>query len=69
MPPAARRPKNFSQTSGNDVFYRNPFNLEENLFVDVSSPSSSKYEAVGDLGSPEDAAQRALAQVRPLLLR
>lgn len=30
------------QTSGNDVFYRNPFNVEENVFVNVSSPSSSK---------------------------
>ena len=30
------------QTSGNDVFFRNPFNVEENLFVNISSPSSSK---------------------------
>ncbi len=30
------------QTSGNDVFYRNPYNVEENLFVNISSPSSSK---------------------------
>jgi hypothetical protein len=47
-------------TSGNDVFFRNPFNAEENLFVDVSSPSSSRYESPADLGSPEDAARRTL---------
>jgi len=33
------------QTSGNDVFYRNPYNVEENLFVNISSPSSSKVMA------------------------
>ena len=49
-------------TSGNDVFFRNPFNAEENLFVDVSSPSSSKYESVADLGSPEEAAIKNLDQ-------
>jgi hypothetical protein len=49
-------------TSGNDVFYRNPFNAEENLFVDVSSPSSSKFESVTDLGSPETAAKTNLDQ-------
>eukprot|EP00877_Chromochloris_zofingiensis_P013615 jgi/Chrzof1/8507/Cz03g13190.t1_PPD1[v5.2] len=49
-------------TSGNDVFLRNPYNIEEILFVDLSSPSSSKYQSVQDLGSPEDAAKRALDQ-------
>jgi PsbP len=49
-------------TSGNDVFFRNPFNAEENLFVDVSSPSSSKFESVSDLGSPETAAAKNLDQ-------
>ena len=49
-------------TSGNDVFFRNPFNAEENLFVDVSSISSSKYESVADLGSPQDAAAQNLEQ-------
>lgn len=52
------------QTSGNDIFFRNPFNVEENLFVDVSSPSSSRFESVADLGSPNDAAQRTLDQAR-----
>mmetsp|Transcript_24278 Transcript_24278/g.67511 ORF Transcript_24278/g.67511 Transcript_24278/m.67511 type:complete len:261 (-) Transcript_24278:115-897(-) len=45
-------------TSGNDVCYRNPASIEENLFVNISSPSSSKYQSVADLGSPEKAAQR-----------
>jgi len=39
------------------VFLRNPFNAEENLFVNCSSPSSSNYSSVRDLGSPEDAAK------------
>lgn len=49
-------------TSGNDVFYRNPFNIEENLFVDISSPSSSKFASVEDLGSPAAAAARTRDQ-------
>lgn len=52
------------QTSGNDVFYRNPFNVEENLFVNVSSPSSSKFQSVSDLGSPEEAARKTQEQAR-----
>eukprot|EP00887_Chlorella_sp_A99_P006132 scaffold22.g6132.t1 len=51
-------------TSGNDVFYRNPFNIEENLFVDISSPSSSKFASVEDLGSPAAAAARTRDQAR-----
>ena len=39
------------------VFLRNPFNAEENLFVNCSSPSSSNYSSVRDLGSPEDTAK------------
>jgi len=49
-------------TSGNDVFLRNPFNIEENLFVDISSPSSSRYNSVEDLGTPEAAAKALLDQ-------
>lgn len=45
-------------TSGNDVFYRNSRVADENVFVDISSPSSSKYSSVQDLGSPEQAADR-----------
>lgn len=64
-PPAPRPPfAALLQTSGNDVFYRNPFNVEENLFVNVSSPSSSKYASVADLGSPSEAAARTQQQVR-----
>lgn len=42
-----------AQTSGNDTFYRNPYNVEENLFVNITSPSSSKYESVDDFGTPD----------------
>ena len=52
------------QTSGNDIFYRNPTNVNENLFVDVSSPSSSTFESVEDLGTPGQAAKKTLNQVR-----
>lgn len=47
-------------SSGNDIFLRNPFNVEQNLFVDISSPSSSRYKSVEDLGSPSDAANKLL---------
>lgn len=49
-------------TSGNDVFYRNPLNAEENVFVDISSPSSSKYSSIEDIGTPEQAAEKTLEQ-------
>ena len=49
-------------TSGNDVFYKNPRVADENVFVNFSSPSSSKFESVADLGSPKDAAKRLEAQ-------
>lgn len=29
-------------SSGNDIFLRNPRNIDENIFVDLSSPSSSR---------------------------
>ena len=48
--------------SGNDIFFRNPLNLEENLFVAISSPSSTKYASVADLGTPDDVAKRVLDQ-------
>ena len=51
------------QTSGNDIFYRNPANVNENLFVDVSSPSSSAFASVEDLGTPDQAAKKTLNQV------
>lgn len=40
--------------SGAEVQFRSPQNGDENLFVAVSSPSSSKYTGVKDLGSPEE---------------
>ena len=49
-------------TSGNDVFYRSPLDVDTNLFVDVSSPSSSRYESVRDLGTPQEAAEQTLRQ-------
>ena len=48
--------------SGNDVFFRDPSEVETNAFVAVSSPSSSAYESVEDLGSAEDAAKGVLEQ-------
>jgi hypothetical protein len=30
-------------SSGNDIFLRNPFNVDQNLFVDITSPSSSRW--------------------------
>lgn len=43
-------------TSGNDVFLRSINNVETNVFVELSSPSSSRYTSVADLGSPREAA-------------
>lgn len=48
--------------SGNDIFFRNPSAVEENMFVSISSPSSTKYASVADLGSPDDAARKVLDQ-------
>lgn len=50
------------QSSGNDVFFRNPADVEENLFVSISSPSTSKLQGVADLGDPQAAADRTLRQ-------
>jgi hypothetical protein len=33
--------------TGNDCFFRNPVNIDENLFVDISSPSSSQVGSCG----------------------
>lgn len=55
-------------SSGNDVFYRNPYNTDENLFVSISSPSSSKYSSVDNLKSPETAAERTKQQYLSELL-
>lgn len=48
--------------AGADVFFRDPVNLDENLLVEMSSPSSSKFNGVEDLGTPEQAAKKVLQQ-------
>ena len=48
--------------AGADVFFRDPVNLDENVLVEMSSPSSSKFKGVEDLGSPEQAAKKVLQQ-------
>ena len=48
--------------SGNDVFFRNPASAEENMFVSISSPSSTKFDSPRDLGPPRVAAQKVLDQ-------
>ena len=50
------------QTSGNDIFYRNPYDVNECLFVNVSSPSSSKYKSVRSIGAPDIVAEKARRQ-------
>ncbi|KAL3620680.1 PsbP domain-containing protein 1, chloroplastic [Castilleja foliolosa] len=48
--------------AGADIFFRDPYVLDENIMVDISSPSSSKYKSVEDLGSPQDAGEKVLRQ-------
>lgn len=48
--------------AGADIFFRDPFVLDENISVELSSPSSSRYKSVEDLGTPEVAAQKVLKQ-------
>ncbi|CAA0834645.1 PsbP domain-containing protein 1- chloroplastic [Striga hermonthica] len=57
-------PQNWIQVrgAGADVFFRDPFVLDENVSVDISSPSSSNYSSVEDLGSPEEAGKKVLRQ-------
>uniref|UniRef100_A0A0D9Y0F7 PsbP C-terminal domain-containing protein n=1 Tax=Leersia perrieri TaxID=77586 RepID=A0A0D9Y0F7_9ORYZ len=57
-------PKSWIQVrgAGADIFFRDPFVLDENMSVEISSPSSSKYMTVEDLGPPEKAAERVLQQ-------
>jgi len=49
-------------SSGNDCFLRNPRNIEENCFVDITSPSSSTFNSVTELGTPQETANRLLDQ-------
>ncbi|XAR73093.1 hypothetical protein NMG60_11006935 [Bertholletia excelsa] len=57
-------PQNWIQVrgAGADVFFRDPFVLDENLSVELSSPSSSRYKSVEDLGSPQEAGEKVLRQ-------
>ncbi|KAG2239156.1 hypothetical protein Bca52824_090016 [Brassica carinata] len=57
-------PQNWIQVrgAGADIFFRDPIVLDENLSVEFSSPSSSKYKSLEDLGSPEEAGKRVLRQ-------
>ncbi|XP_061371919.1 psbP domain-containing protein 1, chloroplastic isoform X1 [Gastrolobium bilobum] len=48
--------------AGADIFFRDPYVLDENLSVEVSSPSSSKYKSVEDLGPPQEAGKKVLKQ-------
>ncbi|MCO5550803.1 hypothetical protein L7F22_004295 [Adiantum nelumboides] len=48
--------------AGADVFFRDPVHLDENVSVEISSPSSSRFKEVRDLGSPDQAAQKVLKQ-------
>lgn len=50
------------QTSGNEIFYRNPYDVNECLFVNMSSPSSSKYTSLKIIGSPDKVADKARKQ-------
>ncbi|KAJ1265872.1 hypothetical protein BS78_08G106700 [Paspalum vaginatum] len=57
-------PKSWIQVrgAGADIFFRDPLVLDENMSVEISSPSSSKYTSVEDLGPPEKAAEKVLKQ-------
>ncbi|XP_024019096.1 psbP domain-containing protein 1, chloroplastic isoform X2 [Morus notabilis] len=57
-------PQNWIQVrgAGADIFFRDPYVLDENLSVELSSPSSSRYKSVEDLGPPKEAAKKVLKQ-------
>uniref|UniRef100_A0A0F7GYX0 PsbP-domain protein 1 n=1 Tax=Goodyera fumata TaxID=1390594 RepID=A0A0F7GYX0_9ASPA len=57
-------PRNWIQVrgAGADIFFRDPFVLDENLSIELSSPSSSRYKSIEDLGPPEAAAEKVLKQ-------
>ncbi|CAL1393195.1 unnamed protein product [Linum trigynum] len=57
-------PQNWIQVrgAGADIFFRDPYVLDENLSVEFSSPSSSRYKSLEDLGSPEEAGAKVLKQ-------
>ncbi|KAL9332434.1 hypothetical protein ACSQ67_002044 [Phaseolus vulgaris] len=48
--------------AGADIFFRDPYILDENLSLEISSPSSSQYKSVEDLGPPQEAGKKVLKQ-------
>ncbi|KAL0006215.1 hypothetical protein SO802_013776 [Lithocarpus litseifolius] len=48
--------------AGADIFFRDPYVLDENISVELSSPSSSRYKSVEDLGPPQEAGEKVLKQ-------
>ncbi|KAG2694596.1 hypothetical protein I3760_08G153200 [Carya illinoinensis] len=61
---AFKYPQNWIQVrgAGADIFFRDPYVLDENISVELSSPSSSRYKSVEDLGPPQEAGQKVLKQ-------
>lgn len=57
-------PSNWIQVrgAGADIFFRDPYVLDENISVEFSSPSSSNYKSVEDLGPPQEAGKKVLKQ-------
>ncbi|XP_050116293.1 psbP domain-containing protein 1, chloroplastic-like isoform X1 [Malus sylvestris] len=57
-------PKNWIQVkgAGADIFFRDPYILDENISVEFSSPSSSNYKSIKDLGPPQLAGKKVLKQ-------
>lgn len=57
-------PQNWIQVrgAGADIFFRDPYILDENISVELSSPSSSRYKSVDDLGPPQEAGEKVLRQ-------
>ncbi|KAH9315051.1 hypothetical protein KI387_023678, partial [Taxus chinensis] len=61
---AFKYPRNWIQVRGAnaDIFFRDPVNLDENVSVEITSPSSSRFTSVEDLGPPESAGNKVLKQ-------
>eukprot|EP00238_Polyblepharides_amylifera_P004601 CAMPEP_0196581032 /NCGR_PEP_ID=MMETSP1081-20130531/32020_1 /TAXON_ID=36882 /ORGANISM="Pyramimonas amylifera, Strain CCMP720" /LENGTH=194 /DNA_ID=CAMNT_0041901113 /DNA_START=400 /DNA_END=984 /DNA_ORIENTATION=- len=49
-------------STGADIFFRSVDDVETNAFVEFTSPSSSTYSSVKDLGTPQEAGARAVKQ-------
>merc|ERR1712048_216994 len=50
-------------TSGTAVFYRNPDNFNESLFVEVSAPLFGEYVDIKGIGNPQEAAEKYLGLI------